>query len=120
MITEDQIGDYIGVNVEMPQCHVELYVVEIEIGSDTNKCQVFVEDGELEVDGWLYEQVHQSRVDEIVKDKVNEFRLLNDFDTWSGGFSPEECSSEQIECYLDYALLGGINRQFASETLNGE
>lgn len=45
--------------------------------------------------------------------------LLIDFAEWSGGFSPDECSEEQINAYLTNALPTHFDFGWAEAVLKG-
>jgi hypothetical protein len=46
-------------------------------------------------------------------------QLMKDFHDWSGGFTPDECTDDEITVYLDYACPTTIQREIAEEWLRG-
>ena len=49
--------------------------------------------------------------------EIDPEQLLADFEDWSGGFPPEECTLRQIESYLRSSSPADINHDAATEFL---
>ena len=49
--------------------------------------------------------------------EIDQERLLADFEDWSGGFPPEECTLRQIESYLRSSSPVEIDQDAATEFL---